>query len=55
MKRFKRGGAMLVLLVRADVEVKDFAILSIGQVVGNPKWFRAWEKKADVQRVLARR
>ncbi|OLN22563.1 transposase [Domibacillus antri] len=42
--------------VGVDVGLKDFAILSTGQIFGNPKWFRTLEKKlADAQRVLSRR
>lgn len=42
--------------VGVDVGLKDFAILSTGEVFGNPKWFRKLEKKlADAQRVLSRR
>lgn len=42
--------------VGIDVGLKDFAILSTGQVFVNPKWFRTLEKKlADAQRVLSRR
>lgn len=42
--------------VGVDVGLKDFAILSTGEVFGNPKWFRTLEKKlADAQRVLSRR
>jgi putative transposase len=42
--------------VSVDMGLKDFAILSTGQVFGNPKWFRTLEKKlADAQRVLSRR
>ncbi|MFX3628348.1 MAG: IS200/IS605 family element RNA-guided endonuclease TnpB [Ectobacillus sp.] len=42
--------------VGVDVGLKDFAILSNGEVFGNPKWFRILEKKlADAQRVLSRR
>jgi putative transposase len=42
--------------IGVDVGLKDFAILSTGQVFGNPKWFRTMEKKlADAQRVLSRR
>ncbi|GAC43505.1 transposase and inactivated derivative [Paenibacillus popilliae ATCC 14706] len=39
-----------------DVGLKDFAILSTGQVFGNPKFFRTLEKKlANAQRILSRR
>lgn len=42
--------------VGVDVGIKDFAILSTGEVFENPKWFRKLEKKlADAQRVLSRR
>ncbi|MFD3446198.1 IS200/IS605 family element RNA-guided endonuclease TnpB [Microbacteriaceae bacterium 4G12] len=42
--------------VGVDVGLKEFAILSTGQVFGNPKWFRTLEKKLnDAQRVLSRR
>lgn len=42
--------------VGVDVGLKDFAILSTGEVFGNLKWFRALEKKlADAQRILSRR
>ena len=42
--------------VGIDVGLKDFAILSTGQVFGNLKWFRTLEKKlAREQRVLSRR
>ncbi|WP_114744790.1 IS200/IS605 family element RNA-guided endonuclease TnpB [Falsibacillus pallidus] len=42
--------------VGVDLGLKDFAILSTGEVFGNPKWFRHLEKKlADAQRVLSRR
>ena len=42
--------------VGVDVGLKDLAILSTGEVFGNPKWFRKLEKKlADAQRVLSRR
>lgn len=42
--------------VGVDVGLKDFAILSTGEVFGNPKWFRILEKKlADEQRILSRR
>ena len=42
--------------VGIDVGLKDFAILSTGEVFGNPKWFRTLEKKlATAQRVLSRR
>ncbi|WP_240666796.1 IS200/IS605 family element RNA-guided endonuclease TnpB [Longirhabdus pacifica] len=42
--------------VGVDVGLKDFAILSTGEVFSNPKWFRTLEKKlADAQRVLSRR
>ena len=42
--------------VGVDLGLKDFAILSTGEVFRNPKWFRKLEKKlADAQRVLSRR
>ncbi|PFK43970.1 transposase [Bacillus cereus] len=42
--------------VGVDVGVKNFAILSTGEVFGNPKWFRILEKKlAQAQRILSRR
>lgn len=42
--------------VGIDVGLKDFAILSTGQVFGNLKWFRTLEKKlARGQRILSRR
>ena len=42
--------------VGVDMGLKDFAVLSTGEVFGNPKWFRNMEKKlADAQRVLSRR
>ncbi|WP_410983117.1 IS200/IS605 family element RNA-guided endonuclease TnpB [Bacillus cereus] len=42
--------------VGVDVGVKNFAILSTGEVFGNPKWFRILEKKlAKAQRILSRR
>lgn len=42
--------------VGVDVGLKDFAILSTGEVFSNPKWFRTLEKKlAREQRVLSRR
>lgn len=42
--------------VGVDVGLKDFAILSTGQVFSNPKWFRALEEKlAKGQRILSRR
>ncbi|MGI2730389.1 IS200/IS605 family element RNA-guided endonuclease TnpB, partial [Bacillus cytotoxicus] len=31
--------------VGMDVGLKDFAILSTGEVFGNPKWFRKLEEK----------
>lgn len=41
--------------VGIDVGLKDFAILSNGVVVGNPKFFRRWEEKlARAQRKLSR-
>ncbi|WP_459502426.1 IS200/IS605 family element RNA-guided endonuclease TnpB [Bacillus sp. C1] len=42
--------------VGVDVGLKDFAILSTGEVFTNPKWFRTLEKKlADAQRILSKR
>ncbi|MGH1169851.1 IS200/IS605 family element RNA-guided endonuclease TnpB [Bacillus cytotoxicus] len=42
--------------VGVDVGLKDFAILSTGEVFSNPKWFRQLEEKlAKAQRVLSRR
>ncbi len=42
--------------VGVDVGVKNVAILSTGEVFGNPKWFRILEKKlAKAQRILSRR
>ncbi|MGI2710309.1 RNA-guided endonuclease TnpB family protein, partial [Bacillus cytotoxicus] len=42
--------------VGMDVGLKDFAILSTGEVFGNPKWLRKLEEKlAKAQRVLSRR
>ncbi|MCM3736727.1 IS200/IS605 family element RNA-guided endonuclease TnpB [Bacillus cytotoxicus] len=42
--------------VGVDVGLKDFAILSTGEVFGNPKWFRTLEKKlAGAQRILSKR
>lgn len=42
--------------VGVDLGLKDFAILSTGEVFSNPKWFRTLEKKlADAQRILSRR
>ncbi|EEL51914.1 MULTISPECIES: IS200/IS605 family element RNA-guided endonuclease TnpB [Bacillus cereus group] len=42
--------------VGVDVGLKDFAILSTGEVFSNPKWFRKLEEKlTKVQRVLSRR
>ncbi|CAM4234650.1 RNA-guided endonuclease TnpB family protein [Bacillus mobilis] len=42
--------------VGIDVGVKNFAILSTGEVFGNPKWSRVLEKKlAHAQRILSRR
>jgi putative transposase len=39
-----------------DVGLKDFAIVSDGNVYGNPKWFRKLEHKlASAQRTLSRR
>lgn len=42
--------------VGVDVGLKDFAILSTGEVFGNPKWFRTLEKRlANAQRILSKR
>lgn len=42
--------------VGVDVGLKDFAILSTGQVFGNPKFFRTLEEKlAKAQRILSKR
>lgn len=42
--------------VGIDVGIKDFAVLSTGQVFTNPKWFRKLEKKlAKAQRILSKR
>ncbi|MFD0943899.1 IS200/IS605 family element RNA-guided endonuclease TnpB [Savagea faecisuis] len=42
--------------VGVDVGLKDFAILSNGEVFSNPKWFRKLEEKlAKEQRILSRR
>lgn len=42
--------------VGIDVGLKDFAILSTGQIFGNPKWFRTLEEKlVKEQRILSRR
>lgn len=42
--------------VGIDVGLKDFAILSTGEVFSNPKWFRKLEKKLiDAQSILSRR
>jgi putative transposase len=42
--------------VGVDLGLKDFAILSNGEVFGNPKWLQTLEKKlADAQLVLSRR
>ncbi|MEY8347936.1 IS200/IS605 family element RNA-guided endonuclease TnpB [Bacillus cereus] len=42
--------------VGVDVGVKNIAILSTGEVFGNPKWFRILEKKlAKAQCILSRR
>ncbi|MDK7486824.1 IS200/IS605 family element RNA-guided endonuclease TnpB [Bacillus paranthracis] len=42
--------------VGIDVGLKDFAILSTGEVFSNSKWFRKLEKKLiDAQRILSRR
>ncbi|PEZ05684.1 transposase [Bacillus sp. AFS018417] len=42
--------------VGVDVGLKDFAILSTGEVFSNPKWFRKLEEKlANAQRILSKR
>ncbi|MEH6944242.1 IS200/IS605 family element RNA-guided endonuclease TnpB [Bacillus sp. JJ722] len=42
--------------VGVDVGLKDFAILSTGEIFSNPKWFRKLEEKlATAQRILSRR
>ncbi|PFN06539.1 MULTISPECIES: IS200/IS605 family element RNA-guided endonuclease TnpB [Bacillus cereus group] len=42
--------------VGVDAGVKNIAVLSTGEVFGNPKWFRVLEKKlAHAQRILSRR
>ena len=42
--------------VGVDLGLKNFAILSNGEMFDNPKWLRTLEKKlADTQRVLSRR
>ncbi|OCA88380.1 transposase [Bacillus sp. FJAT-27225] len=42
--------------VGVDVGLKDFAILSTGEVFSNPKWFRKLEGQlAKAQRILSRR
>ena len=42
--------------VGVDVGMKNVAILSTGEVFGNPKWFRILEKKlAHAQRILSHR
>ncbi len=42
--------------VGVDVGLKDFAILSTGEVFSNPKWFYKLEEKlANAQRILSRR
>ena len=42
--------------IGVDVGLKDFAILSNGEVFSNPKWFRKLEDKlAKEQRILSRR
>jgi putative transposase len=42
--------------VGVDVGLKNFAILSTGEVFSNPKWFRKLEEKlAKAQRILSRR
>ncbi|MCP1124339.1 IS200/IS605 family element RNA-guided endonuclease TnpB [Bacillus sp. 3103sda1] len=42
--------------VGVDVGLKDFAILSTGEVFSNPKWFRKLEEKlAKAQRILSNR
>ncbi|MCH1627998.1 transposase, partial [Fredinandcohnia quinoae] len=42
--------------VGVDLGLKDFAILSTGEVFSNPKWFHKLEEKlANAQRILSRR
>ncbi|HEK9099082.1 TPA: transposase [Bacillus pseudomycoides] len=42
--------------VGVDVGLKDFAVLSTGEVFSNPKWFRKLEEKlAKAQRILSKR
>lgn len=42
--------------VGVDLGLKDFAILSTGEVFSNPKWFRKLEEKlVKAQRILSRR
>lgn len=42
--------------VGIDVGLKDFTIISTGQIFENPKWFRTLEEKlVKEQRVLSRR
>ncbi|HFJ9375228.1 TPA: IS200/IS605 family element RNA-guided endonuclease TnpB [Bacillus nitratireducens] len=42
--------------VGVDLGLKDFAILSTGEVFSNPKWFRKLEEKlAHAQRILSKR
>lgn len=42
--------------IGVDVGLKDFAILSTGEVFSNPKWFRTFEEKlVRAQRILSRR
>jgi putative transposase len=42
--------------VGVDVGLKDFAVLSTGEIFSNPKWFRKLEEKlATAQRILSRR
>lgn len=42
--------------VGIDVGLKDFAILSTGEIFSNPKWFRKLEERlANAQRILSKR
>ncbi|GIN84524.1 hypothetical protein J6TS2_09100 [Heyndrickxia sporothermodurans] len=41
--------------VGVDLGLKDFAILSTGEVFSNPKWFRKLEEKlVKAQRILSK-
>lgn len=52
VQSFKRTGSS----VGVDVGLKDFAILSTGELFSNPKWFRKLEDQlAKAQRILSRR